>query len=75
VQLSNVWWGLIHGTEQNRTEWNCGLKHVTVAELCKFDRDGQKPAARVLRLWLLPSDSQVSGSTYTQISGWLRGPY
>ena len=35
-------------------ERNCGLKHGTVTELCKFDRDGQKLAARVLRLRLLP---------------------
>jgi len=26
------WWGLIHGTERNGTERNCGLKHGTVAE-------------------------------------------
>jgi len=61
-------------SERNGTERNCGLTRNSRGTLQIRSR-WSKRAATVLRLRLLPPDGQVSGSKYTGISGWLRGPY
>ena len=59
---------IIHGTERNGT----AEQSRNFANSIEMVKNLQ---ARVLRLRLLPPDGQVGGSTYTGISGWLRGPY
>ena len=60
---------------RNGTERNCSLKHGTVAELCKFDQDGQKHAARVKGSVYCHQTVRLVVLRIQEFSGWLRGPY
>ena len=67
TKLPLVWVGT---NSRNGAEWNgreLWSKTRNSSGTLKFDQDGQKLAARVLRLCLLQPDGQVSGSTYTGI--------
>ena len=56
-----------NGAKRKGTELRCKTRNSRGT--LQFDRDGQKLAARVLSLRLLPPDGQISGSTYILFGG------